>query len=493
MSMQIDSRLNKECNTSLNLSFQGVENAVEAPLSAPIDTVKKTIEDSVDSFSGKIEEEKKKKTNKKAIAVGSSVAVLTALVAVFNPKYSPKLIAKMKNFSYRAGEKVKQSKNNYLASKFHKTCKKIADWTMRTLQFTNNINSAKDIGYKWLCYEKKDFHSVKNKTLRKCLQKINDGFTFVMSRCNDAITKGFDKISIRTVQGKYKNANLKMNELDSLIAQIRKNLPPNEQQKLDEKLAEIIMLRKGFSKESVGQRLADQEKLMVNLERDFLVKFRKYREGFTNKWVNKGDHIGNNMSFWAEDILMPTRNVYEGEGIVILEKMFGNGKDKKGLYDEIFDILSSKMSSEEKSHLSKLMQKASKRARKANYSERVEYFDKKRDLTLGSAPTDIVTATVGLGLSGVAIATADTKEERISNLITKSFPVVAGLGASLAFTAMLFSGVQGLLYGFITSIILSKIGSLVDHYILGNKNSDIAQDMQLAELSQNEKTEVNNV
>lgn len=493
MSLQVNYELNQKHFPFKNVNFKGDETLAGAPLTEPIDTVRKTIEESVDTFSEKIEEEKNKKSNKKAIAVGSSVAVLTALVAIFNPRYSPKLISKMKDFSYRAGEKIKQSKNNYLASKFHTTCKNIVDWTMRALQFSNNINSAKDIGYKWFCYEKKEFHGVKNKTLRKGLKKINDGFIYVMSRVNESITKGFDKISMRTVQGKYKNANVKLSELDSLIAKVRKNLSPEEQSVLDGKLAEILELRKVFANDSVTQRLVDQEKLMINLERDFLVKFKQYREGFANKWINKGDHIGNNMSFWAEDILMPTRNKFEAEGVEVLDKLFGNSKDKKGLYDDIFDIVSPNLKQEEKNYFSKLIKNADKKARKANYSERVEYFDKKRDLILGSAPTDILTATAGLGLSGVAIATADTREERISNLLTKSFPVVAGLGASMAFTAMLFSGVQGLLYGFITSIILSKIGNLADHYILGNKNSDIAQDMQSIELNKEKKAEVDNV
>ena len=101
------------------------------------------------------------------------------------------------------------------------------------------------------------------------------------------------------------------------------------------------------------------------------------------------------------------------------------------------------------------------------------YFDKKRDLVLGGAPTDIVTAIGGLGLSGVAIATADTKEDKISRALTGGFPIIAGIGASMAFTAMLFSGVQGMLYGFLTSIGLSKIGSLADHHILGNKKENI--------------------
>ena len=54
--------------------------------------------------------------------------------------------------------------------------------------------------------------------------------------------------------------------------------------------------------------------------------------------------------------------------------------------------------------------------RKANHSECVEYFDKKRDLMLGSAPTDVLTAVASLIASGVAIGVADTKEDNLNVL-----------------------------------------------------------------------------
>ena len=45
-----------------------------------------------------------------------------------------------------------------------------------------------------------------------------------------------------------------------------------------------------------------------------------------------------------------------------------------------------------------------------------------------------------IGLSGIAVGTADTKEDRLSRALTLGFPAVAGIGASMALTAMLFLG-----------------------------------------------------
>ena len=62
---------------------------------------------------------------------------------------------------------------------------------------------------------------------------------------------------------------------------------------------------------------------------------------------------------------------------------------------------------------------------------------------------------------------ADTKEERISRALTGGLPIIAGIGASMAFTAMLFSGIKGMLYGAATSVGLSKLGSIADKCING--------------------------
>ena len=464
--------LNNNQYPSKNINFMANNSVVaNAPLAKPIETVSKTIENSVDAFVPT--EQKKKKSYKKAITVGSSVLVISGLVALLNPKFSSKFISKLKNASQSAGTRIENSKNNYLASKFHKASKKTLDFGVRTLEFSNNFNSAKDVGFKWLCCEKKGFNNVKNTTMRNFFKKIDHGFVKVMSKVHKAITKWFDSISKKTVLSRYNNVGEKMDSFEAALKQYREKLSPAEQIKFDKKIKEITETRTFFSRENITQRFTEQENLMGNLERDFLKQYCAYKNGFSNKWVNKGEHIDKNMTFWAEKIMQPTRDRVERQGLDVVEKLVGNTNGQKGLYDEIYAMLSPNLSSAEKKSLDDALKTINKKLRKANHSETVEYFDKKRDLVLGGAPTDIVTAIGGLGLSGVAIATADTKEDKISRALTGGFPIIAGIGASMAFTAMLFSGVQGMLYGFLTSIGLSKIGSLADHHILGNKKENI--------------------
>ncbi len=465
------SNLNNNQYLLKNINFKADDNQLApAPLAKPIETVSKTIENTVDTFVP--QSEKKKKATKNAIAVGSTVVVITGLVALLNPKYSSKFVSKLKNLSHSTGSKLEKNKNNVIKSNFHKTTKKALDFSIRTLEFTNNINSAKDIYFKKLCCDKKAFNSVKNKPVKKLLQKIDSCFVKVMSKVHESITKWFDGISKYTVKSNYKLAAKRMDKFESLVKEYRSKLSAEEQTQLDLKLKEISKAREFFSEKNTAQRFVEQEKSMDNLQRDFMRKLNSYRNGFSNRFINKAEHIDKNMSFWAENIMQPTRDKVERQGLDVVEKIVGGGKTQKGLYEDIYSMLSPKLSEQEKSALENVMKKANKKLHKANHSETVEYFDKKRDLVLGGAPTDIVTAVAGLGLSGVAIATADTKEDRISRALTGGFPIIAGIGASMAFTAMLFSGVQGMLYGALTSVGLSKLGSMADHYIMGNKKNN---------------------
>ena len=96
---------------------------------------------------------------------------------------------------------------------------------------------------------------------------------------------------------------------------------------------------------------------------------------------------------------------------------------------------------------------------------------------IGGAPTDILSGLAMVGLSGIAVSTAHSKEERISNAITAGFPAIAGVGTSIALTAMLFSGVKSLVYGAVTGTLFSLMGSGINRLIYpkNNNNQNLAQ------------------
>lgn len=445
-----------------------------AILTKPINKVENIVNNTVDTFvKTENADEEKKKTHKKAILAGSSVLVISGLVALLNPNFSNKILNKLKVAAQKAGNKAKTDKG--FKGKVYRGTEKALDGTMQFMQFINTMNNSKDKGFKWLCTGEKTFGCVKNDSIRNILVKIDKGFRKILTKPYNSITKFFDSISQRTVFSQYKSANSSIESVEQLVKLYKDKLPMDVRKNLEAKLKELQITKEYFTQSQVQNRLINQEKVMANLDRDFTNKFYEYIRGFKNNPSGKAKHFKDNMTFWAEDILMPERNRLEAEGKNVINSLIGDGKSKKGAYNEIFDIISPHVSKEEAKILEDTIVNSSKKLSKANRSECIEYFDKKRDLILGSAPTDILTAAVGLVGSGIAISTADTKDERVSRAVTVAAPAVLGLGTSMVLTALLYSGAKGLAYGALASLGLSVLGSSVDKHLIPKSATQLAK------------------
>ena len=321
----------------------------------------------------------------------------------------------------------------------------------------------KDIYFKKLCTEKKTFSKVKNNKIKNFLIKADNIFVSGMSKVHNGITKWFDKISKKTVFSSYKKVNKQMDDFENVVNQLIKDLPDNEKQEIKKIFNEINTLRKYYTNNAIENRLNKQEGLMKSLETDFMKKYKKYIIKLKNDSNSRATTIDDNLEYWAESILNNNKDT-----------LLTNNDQKvtalTSAYDKLLQKLT-KLNPRDKHSLRNRINKIDKNLNSANEKECIKYFDKKRDLTLGGGPTDIVTSLGSIGLCGLSVASADNKEDRISKMLTTGFPLIAGVGASLAFTAMLFSGIQGMMLGFGSSIILSKIGSIINKHIFG-KNID---------------------
>lgn len=463
-------------NSSYPYLREKTQSAQDILINKPVQKVENIVNNTVDTFVKEPQDEEKKKSHKTAITAGSTVFVLTALIALLNPSFSGKLVQKLKTMSSKAGAKAQTNKNSFFASKFYKASEKYFDGIANFFQYTNSINAGKDLGFKWICCGEK-FKNVKNDTLRNILQKCDSGFRKIMSTVHNSITNAFDTVSKKTVYRKYSNVNKKMDSFEELASTYKGKLSASEQKIFENKLAEIRQVREFFSQDKTAERLLAQEKSMANLENDFKDKLingylKKFKIKSLQKedWKNNAKIFKDNMSYWAEDMLMPTRNAFEENGQQAVDMLIGNGKNTKGKYNELIELVSPHLNKEEKAILDSTLQETGKKLTKANKSECIEYFDKKRDLVLGGAPTDILTGAGMIGLSGIAVGAADTKEERISRALTLGFPAIAGVGTSFALTAMLFSGVQGMLLGSAAGYGFSKAGSIADNLVNKHNN-----------------------
>ena len=146
--------------------------------------------------------------------------------------------------------------------------------------------------------------------------------------------------------------------------------------------------------------------------------------------------------------------------------------DKNKLYVTVFGgDAKDNLEPDEMKRLETGLKDVTKKLKKAKHSECFEYFDKKRDLVLGGAPTDIVTAVTGMGLCGVAVSKAE-KENRWVKAFTTGVPVLVGLGSSFAFSAMLYSGGVGLILGAVVGGITQIACGLITKHVLGHKDEE---------------------
>ena len=375
---------------------------------------------------------------------------------------------KFKVWQQKLDIKLQESKDNFLKTKIYALGKKGIGMLEKVANVYFNFNSTKDIVFKEMCTNNSKKYPefiTKNKTIKNTVEKFDKFFVKIFEKPHKVITSFFDSVSKKTVKQNYKSALTKMNKFEEALILMKDKLPESEQKIVEAKLKEIATAKDAFTEDSLLKRFAKQEELMSELE-----------NGLLRKLQDKSDST----SYWVRDILSKQREQTMNEGIELVGKLTGS-KNKKGLYDEVLDICEKSLTPEEMKVLKDRMKTASMKLKKANQSECGEYFDKKRDLIVGGAPTDVVSQILGLGLCGLAVGKAD-KDERISKLITNGIPIITGLASSLIFSALLFSGPVGLVAGAIVSGITGLVCHLIDKFLLNN-NKD-------SELS--EKTEVKN-
>ena len=448
--MSVSSDYNRTINQSSRVQFKSEQPQSGMQIvTKPIDKVEDIVNTTVDTFVPEPKDEEKKKSYKTAIRVGSTVLVLSAFVALLNPKFSTSLVNKLKTKSTKAGNKAKI--DDSLMGKWHKFKEKALSGLTNGIQVINNGNSVKDELFKKLCDK-----------------------TSATKKLHKSITHGFDKISKQTVYSKHKSAKKQIDVLNKIINQYKNRLSEADKKLFEEKIAQINKIQEYFTPQNTKQRLEVQENLMQNLEKEITNKIKLGKDTVIHRL--KGNKLPNEMklkdsyNFWAEDALMTQRTQLEKDGEKIINSLVGDGKTQKGAYREVIELL--RLNEHEKAVFEESIKNAEKRLRKANKTECVEYFDKKRDLMLGSAPTDVLTAVLSLIASGIAIGTADSRQDRISRTISGVLPVVAGMGVSTALTAMLFSGGKGMALGFASSMALSGMGSAANRILFPKNNQN---------------------
>lgn len=140
------------------------------------------------------------------------------------------------------------------------------------------------------------------------------------------------------------------------------------------------------------------------------------------------------------------------------------GESGKGALQEIYTIYKKLLPREDYLKLKNASTRNMKYLDDAIKKETDSFFNMERDLTMGSAPTDILSILAAIGAIGVGLSKAENKDQQNTVLLKAGIPAVGAIATSLYFSASLVSGGKAMLYGGISGLAISKLGSMLDEY-----------------------------
>lgn len=130
--------------------------------------------------------------------------------------------------------------------------------------------------------------------------------------------------------------------------------------------------------------------------------------------------------------------------------------------EEIASTGKKAVTNEELKEFSKLASGIRKGLKEASETESGQYFLKQAEMEVGSAPTDVFSVLVPLGVGAAAVASGDDKDEKISATLNTCIPLVGTFATFVYGTAKMCFGVKNLALSLGSGLILKKIGSEAD-------------------------------
>ena len=193
----------------------------------------------------------------------------------------------------------------------------------------------------------------------------------------------------------------------------------------------------------------------------------------------------------AEELKTSTKYSDEEKKVVlrildeIKSEISQNGANgSKGALEEIMTIVKglngAKISGQSESLISndtykkikKLSERISSDIKRATDLETGEYFIKKSELVVGSAPTDVISVLVPIGAGAYAIAKGDSKEEKVSATLTTCVPLVGTFATFVYGTVKMLAGAKNLIFSAVSGALLGMFGDYCDKLYKKSKNPD---------------------
>ena len=139
---------------------------------------------------------------------------------------------------------------------------------------------------------------------------------------------------------------------------------------------------------------------------------------------------------------------------------------KQGKIQDILDIYRVLLPKSQYEKLKQQYKISTSHLDKSIQIETEDFMNKLRDLSLGSAPTDVITMLSGFVTLGYFLWKSDDYRERTSVSLKYGIPALVGIGTSLYGNAKLFAGSKSMLFGFISMILTNKLGDITNSILI---------------------------
>ena len=271
-----------------------------------------------------------------------------------------------------------------------------------------------------------------------------------LEKAHNKITGIFEKIAIGRVHNTYRRQASKIDKLREKMPSFSSRLSKKEADLVKGKLDKIDDLYgKYFKADGVGQRIAQTQKNMEGLDEKVWEKTYGNIKGFVKDKNTYRTFVSEEVAAGAKSKLSSTVNPL-----------------KEKINKEIDDILKifKKSDIDEKGYkkVEKLLKRTNKSFNSAVNLETNKFFDKMRDLKIGSAPTDITGLVSSLAMIGLGVSTVKDKDEKISVMLRGGIPILGSVATVLFCGLALISGGQALALGTLSGLILNQVGVAVD-------------------------------
>lgn len=319
------------------------------------------------------------------------------------------------------------------------------------------INGIKKTGSEWFEY----LQECKKSVIETLNTNTSKDALLGREKQMEAASNNLDKL-IRALFKNYKNPRLFRSFVaDDFI------MKEKEKMFMDMlKFRKIISMNTSDKQKITAEMLQKAENILLESDSPFHATVSKLRKALksgksiSEKEVTEAIKTISSAIAQSKDKLKPKQFMHVQNYLNDAGKMIND--NGSGKIQEMLNIYKAIVPDDDYKHIAKALNESVKALDDSINIESIQYFDKIRDLKIGSAPTDALSVVGSGAYIAYALHGTKDKDEKISMMLKEGIPVLGSVGTSLFCMARLVSGSKSLIVGLISGAIISAIGKYAD-------------------------------